>query len=171
MAAATVATPSPAPSFENASDQACYYIRRFCGFCRGIAAEISPSKVPSAKKFESIMRAVPDSALIGYAFEARRMYGDKLDQEDLATVARMVATHTKSTQVEDIVSDMKAFTDHLAGHPDARRKFFSYWRVVNKILQSSSDGRGSGDDDDSGRNGSDQVHSQCTEGAGGGRSC
>jgi hypothetical protein len=124
------------PNFKNAGEQLIWYSKRFLSFCGQLAID---SKITSLshEEIESRLDEVPPALVVGWILEANEKYGEALANEDLGPVAKLVAAHSPSGTPEGIIKDVQKFTDHIMSHPDSKKKFFLYLKVIRQIVSNN----------------------------------
>ena len=120
--------------FQNLSEQLVFYVKRFVLFCVDCLRDIGKEGLPEPPHIEAAISAIPDVIWIKYVIETKEKYGEKLDQEDLSVVAKLIVEHSRALTVDGITKDMEMFTKFLSDNPNSKKKFFSYWRVIKAIV-------------------------------------
>lgn len=123
------------PTFQSRSEQLVFYIKRFAEFCVDVFRDSGCHDVPDKDKLRQMFDTIPGEIFIAYVLEMRERFGKELDAEDLSVVAKVVALVSQAKTAAGISTQMTNFVQALEGKPELKKKFFSYVKLITKLVK------------------------------------
>jgi hypothetical protein len=138
-------TPTTAarPVFANKSDQLRWIVRRFILYGIGLARESGLEGVPTDDEMGAMYDAIPSTVVVKYCIELDKMLGQAIETENMSGVAQLAAIAGANSPGPEMMQGVNALTTALLGDDAKRKKFFSYLKIVRRVLH-SPDGSGAG---------------------------
>lgn len=125
------------PAFKSRTDQLVHYARGLARVCIDVAREAGVTNLPDSAAVDILFDTLPPEIIVAYIAEADEKFGKKLEEEeDLASVAKLVALGSCGKTASDIAEDMTNFVGVLERYPALKKKFFCHIKVLRRILHS-----------------------------------
>jgi len=132
--------PNTPPVFENLTEQLVWYTRRFAKFSVGIATDAGIEDALPPINLDELINSIPGNLLSMRVIELFGEYGKMLEVEDVTSIGRVVAILSPAKTADGIIAHVKKFTDFMEANQETQSKFFSYIRLIRKLINGVKDG-------------------------------
>jgi hypothetical protein len=130
-----VLKPKPVrPIFKSREEQLIYWIKDFILFVAEILRQTGKTEMPTDMELMTGFDQMPSVVLTAYVIQVKEKFGEKLDQCDMSAVAAGAGMFSTSSTPEGVIKDITGLTDFLEKHPAYKNKFFSYWKLIKRVL-------------------------------------
>lgn len=125
------------PVFKNRTEQVVFFAKKLALLCMDIVKESGRAEsIPGGEALMMLFDNLPPEMVVSYIMEADEKFGAELENEQLSSVAKLVALASSAQDVHGIAEDMEAFTGQLEKSPELKKKFFCYVKLLRRIIHS-----------------------------------